>query len=282
MATTLSLPAPAKLNRFLFITGQRPDGYHELQTLFQFLDYSDQLHFQRRDDGQIHLHGEMSGVAHDDNLIVRAARLLQTDSASPFGADIRVDKVLPMGGGLGGGSSDAATTLLGLNQLWQTHISLERLAVLGLTLGADVPVFVHGRAAYAEGVGERFQPARPDTPWFLVVKPPVEVNTASVFQHPALTRDTPRRVIDAIQPTEWENDCEAVVFKQYPIIEKVFSWLLEYAPTRMTGTGSCLFARFDRQADAAATLAQLPPPWQGFIAKGMNRSPLHVRLAIPA
>ncbi|WKE64603.1 4-(cytidine 5'-diphospho)-2-C-methyl-D-erythritol kinase [Gallaecimonas kandeliae] len=282
MATTLSLPAPAKLNLFLFITGRRPDGYHELQTLFQFLDFGDELHFSPRADGQICLESKLEGVAAEDNLIVRAARLLQEKTGCPLGADISVDKRLPMGGGLGGGSSDAATALVGLNHLWGTGVSLEQLAQWGLALGADVPIFVRGRAAYAEGVGEIFTDAAPPESWYLVVRPPVSVNTGLVFQSPDLKRDSPKRLITAIEPTEWANDCEAAVFKHYPVIEKVFSWLLEYAPARMTGTGCCVFARFDSQVAATATQALLPPHWQGFVAKGVNRSPLHERLAVCA
>ena len=188
---TLILPAPAKLNLFLHITGRRADGYHELQTLFQFLDHGDTLGFRVREDGEIRLHGEIAGVPHDSNLIVRAARLLQQASATPLGADLWLDKRLPMGGGIGGGSSDAATTLLGLDHLWQLNLGLDRLAELGLRLGADVPVFVRGRAAFAEGVGERLTPLDLDEPWFLVAVPQVSVSTAEIFSAPELTRNTP-------------------------------------------------------------------------------------------
>ncbi|EKE70614.1 4-(cytidine 5'-diphospho)-2-C-methyl-D-erythritol kinase [Gallaecimonas xiamenensis] len=282
MATTLSLPAPAKLNLFLFITGRRPNGYHDLQTLFQFVDFGDELHFSPRSDGQIQLLTDFAGVPPEDNLIVKAARLLQQKTGCSQGADIRIDKRLPMGGGLGGGSSNAATTLVGLNRLWGTEVDLDTLARWGLTLGADVPIFVRGKAAYAEGVGEIFTDADPAQPWYLVVVPPASVNTGLVFQSPDLKRDTPVRPITAIQPSEWANDCEPTVFKHYPVIEKVFSWLLEYAPARMTGTGCCVFAQFDSQVAAVAAQALLPPQWQGFVAKGVNRSPLHERLAVCA
>ncbi|WP_341503414.1 4-(cytidine 5'-diphospho)-2-C-methyl-D-erythritol kinase [Gallaecimonas sp. GXIMD4217] len=278
MATPLILPAPAKLNLFLHINGRRADGYHELQTLFQFLDHGDELAFTARDDGAIRLLGPCEGVAHDDNLIVRAARALQQASGTSLGADIALTKRLPMGGGLGGGSSDAATTLVGLNRLWGTGLGEDALAELGLALGADVPVFVRGRAAFAEGVGERLTPVAPAEPWYLVVRPPVEVNTGVVFNAPELTRDTPKMPFAAIPVEKWKNDCEATVFLRYPLIEKVFGWLLEYAPARMTGTGSCVFARFDSQDSANQVLALLPEKWQGFVAKGVNLSPLHERL----
>lgn len=280
MATTLSLPAPAKLNLFLFITGRRPDGYHELQTLFQFVDFGDELHFTPRADGAIRLLTEFEGVPAESNLIVKAACLLKEKTGCPLGADIRIDKRLPMGGGLGGGSSNAATTLVGLNRLWGCDVSLDTLAQWGLTLGADVPIFVRGKAAFAEGVGEIFTDANPPESWYLVVVPPVSVNTGLVFQADDLKRDTPKRPIAEIQPADWANDCEPTVFKHYGVIEKVFSWLLEYAPARMTGTGCCVFARFDSQVAAVATQSLLPPQWQSFVAKGVNRSPLHERLAV--
>jgi len=188
---TLTLPAPAKLNLMLHILGRRADGYHELQTLFQFLDYGDELSFSLRDDGQIRLHTDLPGVGHDSNLIVRAARLLQHESGCTLGADIELTKRLPMGGGIGGGSSDAATTLVGLDHLWRLDLGEDRLAELGLALGADVPVFVRGHAAFAEGVGERLQPVDLEEPWFLVLAPQVSVSTAEIFADPELTRNYP-------------------------------------------------------------------------------------------
>ncbi|WP_115717879.1 4-(cytidine 5'-diphospho)-2-C-methyl-D-erythritol kinase [Gallaecimonas mangrovi] len=280
MATTLTLPAPAKLNLFLFINGRRQDGYHELQTLFQFVDFADQLHFTARSDDAICLLTEFDGVPAESNLIVKAARLLREKTGCQKGVDIRVDKRLPMGGGLGGGSSNAATTLVGLNRLWQTGVDIDTLAQWGLTLGADVPIFVRGKAAYAEGVGEIFTDAAPPEPWYLVVVPPVAVNTGLVFQADDLKRDTPKRPITSIKAADWANDCEATVFKHYSVIEKVFSWLVEYAPARMTGTGCCVFAEFNSHVAAVATQALLPPQWQSFVAKGVNRSPLHERLAV--
>ena len=259
MNAPLTLPAPAKLNRMLHIVGRRDDGYHALQTLFQFIDLSDQLTLTPRSDGEIHLVSEVSGVSHDDNLVVRAARLLQTHSDAPLGATLKIDKQLPMGGGLGGGSSNAATTLVGLNHLWQLNLPLGELAHLGLQLGADVPVFVHGHSAWAEGVGEQLTKVMLDTPWFVVIHPGISVSTPSVFQDPQLTRDShPITMARALQggAPEWRNDCEAVVKERYPPIAEALNWLEQHAPSRLTGTGACLFASFETQQAARAT-AQL-------------------------
>ncbi|MBU0852374.1 MAG: 4-(cytidine 5'-diphospho)-2-C-methyl-D-erythritol kinase, partial [Gammaproteobacteria bacterium] len=206
----LTLPAPAKLNLMLHILGRRADGYHELQTLFQFLDYGDELTFRPRADGQIRLHTDLPGVDHDSNLIVRAARLLQTHSGCAQGADIELSKHLPMGGGIGGGSSDAATTLLGLDHLWQTHLGEDTLAEIGLALGADVPVFVRGRAAFAEGVGERLQPVELNEPWYLIIAPQVSVSTAEIFSDPELTRNTPAITVRSLLAGGGHNDCQPV------------------------------------------------------------------------
>lgn len=278
---TLTLPAPAKLNRLLHILGRRPDGYHALQTLFQFLDHGDTLHFRRRDDGEIHLAPALPGVAAEENLIVRAARRLQADSGTRLGAEIRLDKRLPLGGGLGGGSSNAATALLGLDRLWELELPLERLAVLGLALGADVPVFVHGHAAWAEGVGERLTPVELDTPWFVVVHPGVTVATPAVFRAPQLTRDTPpitmARALQGGAPS-WRNDCEPTVRALYPAVAEALDWLGERAPTMLTGTGACVFARLSSEALAERLAAEVPDGWFAFTARGLNRSPLHAAL----
>ncbi|WP_111414623.1 4-(cytidine 5'-diphospho)-2-C-methyl-D-erythritol kinase [Billgrantia lactosivorans] len=277
----LALPAPAKLNRLLHITGRRDDGYHELQTLFQFLDHGDALHFRPRKDGEIRLTPGLPGVADGDNLIVRAARLLQEETGCRLGADIRLTKRLPMGGGLGGGSSDAATTLLGLDRLWQLGLPLARLAQLGLRLGADVPVFVHGHAAWAEGVGERLTPVALDTPWFLVVHPGIEVATAAVFGAAQLTRNTPpitmARALQGGAPS-WHNDCEPTVRSLYPQVAEALDWLGRRAPAMLTGTGACIFARLDAEATARRLLADLPGRYTAFIARGQNLSPLHAAL----
>ena len=271
-------PAPAKLNLFLHITARRADGMHELQTLFQFLDVGDSLYFDLREDGKLSLKGGVAGVADDDNLVMRAARRLQAETGSQLGADIRLEKHLPAGGGLGGGSSDAATTLVALNRLWQTGLSTEELARLGLTLGADVPIFVHGKAAWAEGVGEKFAEVSPAEPWYLVVVPDCEVSTAVVFSAPELTRDCQPITIRDFLPAQAENVCEAVVREYYPAVDKALNWLGQFAPAKMTGTGSCVFAAFENEAQPTEISRKIPGEWQGFVAKGCNRSPLLERL----
>ncbi|SDR70572.1 4-diphosphocytidyl-2-C-methyl-D-erythritol kinase [Halopseudomonas litoralis] len=276
--TTLSLPAPAKLNLFLHITGRRPDGYHLLQTLFQFLDHGDTLHFTPRNDGELQLLPDLPGVAAEDNLIMRAARLLQRASGTDQGADIRLDKHLPMGGGIGGGSSDAATTLVGLNHLWQTGLTLDQLAELGLQLGADVPVFVRGRAAWAEGVGEQLTPVELDEPWYLVVVPPCHVSTAEIFSDERLTRDTPAITLAAFREHGGRNDCLPVVVARYTEIRNTLILLNNFCEAKMTGTGSCLFGAFPNEREADKVRARLPATLQAFVAKGCNVSPLHALL----
>lgn len=279
-AAGFSLPAPAKLNLFLHITGRRPDGYHLLQTVFQFIEEADTLHFSLRDDGQITLSPELTGVPAEQNLIVRAARLLQAESACTQGADIRLEKRLPMGGGIGGGSSDAATALLGLNRLWNLQLDETRLATLGLKLGADVPVFVRGRAAFAEGVGEHLTPVEIPEPYYLVLTPKAHVSTAEVFNHADLTRSTPAITLAAFLRAapgqNLHNDCENVVRKQAPEVDKALSWLASHGPARMTGTGACCFLECADRESAVALLAQSPIP--GFVTRGRNRSPAHIAL----
>ncbi|ATM95654.1 4-diphosphocytidyl-2-C-methyl-D-erythritol kinase [Yersinia frederiksenii] len=274
-------PSPAKLNLFLYITGRRADGYHQLQTLFQFLDYSDELTIVPRDDDQIHLLTPIEGVENEQNLIVRAARLLQhhhkhSNAANvPRGADISIKKRLPMGGGLGGGSSNAATVLVALNILWQCGLSDEELATLGLTLGADVPVFVRGHAAFAEGIGEKLQPAEPAEKWYLVAHPGVSIPTPIIFADPELKRNTPIRPLAALLSTPYANDCEPIARKRFREVEQALSWLLEYAPSRLTGTGACVFAEFDTESSAREVLSIAPEWLHGFVARGVNVSPLH-------
>lgn len=274
----LILPAPAKLNLMLHILGRRPDGYHELQTLFQLLDHGDELGFSLREDGEIHLRTEVPGVPHDSNLIVRAARSLQQASGTRLGADIWLDKRLPMGGGIGGGSSDAATTLLGLDHLWRTHLGEERLAELGLALGADVPVFVRGRAAFAEGVGERLQPVTLEEPWFLVAVPQVFVSTAEVFTDPELTRNSAPINLRSLLEGGSRNDCQPVVEKRYPEVRNALMWLNKFTSARLTGTGACVFGSFPNRDDADKVARQLPATLPSFVAKGSNISMLHRRL----
>lgn len=276
--TTLILPAPAKLNLFLHITGRRSDGYHLLQTLFQFLDHGDTLHFTPRSDGQLRLLSALPGVEAEDNLILRAARILQQASGTSLGADIRLDKRLPMGGGLGGGSSDAATTLVGLDHLWQTALGEERLAELGLQLGADVPVFVRGRAAWAEGVGERLTPVEVDEPWYLVVVPACHVSTVEIFSDERLTRDTTPITLAAFREHGGRNDCLPVVTARYPEIRNTLILLNKFCEAKMTGTGSCLFGAFPNEREADKVRARLPATLQAFVAKGCNVSPLHALL----
>ena len=274
-------PSPAKLNLFLYITGRRADGYHTLQTLFQFLDYGDTISLEPRSDGEIHLLTPVDGVAHEDNLIVRAARLLMKTAAESgrlpagSGADIRIEKRLPMGGGLGGGSSNAATVLVALNNIWQCGLSLNELAALGLTLGADVPVFVRGHAAFAEGVGERLTPVELAEKWYLVVHPGVSISTPMIFNDPDLPRNTPKRSIETLLKCEFSNDCEVIARKRFREVDAALSWLLEYAPSRLTGTGACVFAEFDTESRARQVLEQAPEWFNGFVAKGVNLSPLH-------
>ncbi|HGK7398197.1 TPA: 4-(cytidine 5'-diphospho)-2-C-methyl-D-erythritol kinase [Citrobacter freundii] len=274
-------PSPAKLNLFLYITGQRADGYHSLQTLFQFLDYGDTIDIALRGDGEIRLLTPVEGVAHEDNLIVRAARLLMKVASESnrlpkgSGADISIDKRLPMGGGLGGGSSNAATVLVALNHLWQCGLSIDELAALGLTLGADVPVFVRGHAAFAEGVGEILTPVEPEEKWYLVAHPGVSILTPVIFNDPDLPRNTPKRSIKTLLKCEFGNDCEVIARKRFREVDAALSWLLEYAPSRLTGTGACVFAEFDTESRARQVLEQAPEWLKGFVAKGVNLSPLH-------
>ncbi|MEO3988397.1 4-(cytidine 5'-diphospho)-2-C-methyl-D-erythritol kinase [Pseudocitrobacter cyperus] len=274
-------PSPAKLNLFLYITGQRADGYHELQTLFQFLDYGDTLTIEPRQDGQLRLLTPVEGVPDEENLIVRAARLLMKTTAATHrlpegsGADISIEKRLPMGGGLGGGSSNAATVLVALNHLWQCGLSEDELASIGLTLGADVPVFVRGRAAFAEGVGEKLTPIDVAEKWYLVVHPGVSIPTPVIFKDPELPRNTPKRSIETLLKCEFGNDCEVIARKRFREVDDVLSWLLEYAPSRLTGTGACVFAEFDTELAARQVLEQAPEWFNGFVAKGVNLSPLH-------
>ena len=271
---TLVLPAPAKLNLFLHITGRRPDGYHNLQTLFQLLDVGDELHFSSNQTGAVTFTCSDPSIEGPTNLVVRAAHLLKPLAQSEAGVAIFLDKKTPMGGGLGGGSSDAATTLHALNQLWQLNLSTQALAELGLQLGADVPVFVHGHSAFAEGVGEHLQPVELPLHWYLVATPDVHVSTADVFRHPDLIRDSKPLNLQNLMSSPWRNDCQPLVEQLCPAVAITLRWLVEYAPSRMTGTGASVFAQFADEASARHALAQLPQNCRGFVAQGVNRSPL--------
>ena len=274
MTSSQAWPAPAKLNLMLRIVGRRADGYHLLQTVFQFIDLADRLYFDLRDDGGIVRRSDLPGVEAGDDLVVRAARLLQTTTGSPLGADIRVDKQIPMGGGLGGGSSDAATTLVALNHLWGCGMGFEELATLGLQLGADVPIFVHGRAAWAEGVGEQLTEIELPTPVYLLLAPAVHVDTGKVFQDPELTRNSDRITIRDFVAGEHANDCLAVVRKRYPEVAQAFDWLDKTLEARLTGTGACVFAECDAHAQAEALLRDRPDDVAGYVVQSSNRSAL--------
>ena len=276
--TTLSLPAPAKLNLWLHIIGRRDDGYHELETVFQFLDHADQLRFALRDDDQVRLQTDVPGVDHDSNLIVRAARQLQQQSGCIQGVDIWLEKLLPMGGGIGGGSSDAATTLLGLNHLWQLGWDLDRLAALGLSLGADVPVFVRGHAAFAQGVGEQLTPVDPVEPWYVVLVPQVSVSTAEIFSDPLLTRNSSPIKVRPVPKGNSRNDCLPVVARRYPEVRNALNLLGKFTEAKLTGTGSCVFGGFPSKAEADKVSALLTETLTGFVAKGSNVSMLHRKL----
>jgi 4-diphosphocytidyl-2-C-methyl-D-erythritol kinase len=277
-------PAPAKLNLFLHVTGRRPDGYHELQTLFQLIDLCDTVAIRVGDDGRIERPSGPVGVDPDSDLTVRAAKALQGATGCRMGASIRITKRIPMGGGLGGGSSDAATVLLALNHLWQCGLSVDELAGLGLPLGADVPVFVRGSSAWAEGVGERLEPVELPERWFVVIHPGVAVPTKDVFQSPELTRNTPVITIRAFFGPGGlagsRNDCEPVVRALYPEVADALSWLEKFAPARLTGTGSCIFAAFGSAIEAERVAARAPDRWRAFVARGLNVSPVHGRLRV--
>lgn len=274
MTDNLILPAPAKLNLFLHITGRRADGYHNLQTLFRMLNVGDELSFQADDSGEIRFSCSDVSISGDDNLVVRAAKLLQALAAEGAGARIHLNKRTPMGGGLGGGSSDAATTLHALNVLWQLQLSTQQLADIGLKLGADVPVFVHGQTAFAEGVGEKLQPVELADCWYLVVTPDAHVSTAAVFTHPDLIRNSKPLTLADLMTSPWRNDCQPLVERLCPQVAITLQWLVEYAPSRMTGTGASVFAEFADELSARRALADLPANCRGFVARGLNQSPL--------
>jgi 4-diphosphocytidyl-2-C-methyl-D-erythritol kinase len=271
-------PAPAKLNLFLHVTGRRPDGYHELQTLFQLIDLTDTIRIAVREDGRLERPVGASSVAAETDLTMRAARALQGASGCRLGASLQVIKRIPLGAGLGGGSSDAATTLLALNHLWQCRLSLDDLAAIGLPLGADVPVFIRGSSAWAEGVGEHLTPVELPEQWYVIIYPGVGVSTREVFQSPELTRNSPLITIRAFFESGGRNDCEPVVRARCQAVAEALEWLSRLTPARLTGTGSCVFGVCPTSAQAERIAAQVPDCWRSFVARGLNESPLHARL----
>jgi 4-diphosphocytidyl-2-C-methyl-D-erythritol kinase len=267
-------PAPAKLNLFLHVVGRRADGYHLLQTVFRFVDRCDLLRFSPRSDGDVVLATPLPGVPPESDLTVRAARLLQAETGCRDGVTIALEKHLPMGGGLGGGSSDAATTLLALNHLWRLGLPRKRLQDIGLALGADVPVFVYGRNTFAEGVGEAFTPVALPPAWYVVLEPPVQVPTVAIFGSPALSRDTPAIVAANWRPGVGGNDLEPVAASLYPEVAAYIDWLSAFAHARMSGSGACVFAEFAERRAAETVLAQLPEGMRGWLAAGLGEHPL--------
>jgi 4-diphosphocytidyl-2-C-methyl-D-erythritol kinase len=271
----LTCPAPAKLNLFLHVTGRRDDGYHLLQTLFRFIDLNDTLHFKLRQDGEVHRTNEIADVPEAQDLCVRAAKLLQAETGCALGVDITLDKVIPMGGGLGGGSSDAATTLIALNRLWALNLPRHRLMQLGLQLGADVPVFVFGENAFAEGVGEELKACELPESWYVVLFPPVHVPTAKIFTHPELTRDSVPCIMRTLLKQQRRNDLQTVVCKLYPEVSRYIAVLNQFGNALMTGSGACVFAEFATREQALAAMQQLPVKMRSILAQGLSKHPLH-------
>lgn len=276
-----TFPAPAKLNLFLHVVGRRQDGYHLLQTVFRFLDFSDQLSFAVRPDGIVRLHNPIAGVPEEKDLCVRAAKLLQQKTGTTQGVDVFMQKQIPMGGGLGGGSSDAATTLLALNHLWKVNLNPEQLLELGLQLGADVPVFIFGQNAFAEGVGEKLAAIELPPAWYLVLVPPAQVSTAEIFTSKELTRNTIPITIPPFSVWQGHNDLELVVCRAYPEVARCLEWLKRLENTTiaaMSGSGACVFAEFATERAARAAFEQIPDDMKGFVAKGLDCHPMHKTL----
>ncbi|MGQ0587746.1 MAG: 4-(cytidine 5'-diphospho)-2-C-methyl-D-erythritol kinase [Gammaproteobacteria bacterium] len=270
-------PAPAKLNLFLHVTGRRPDGYHELQTVFQVLDYGDELRFTPRDDGELNRIGKVDGVPAGQDLCLRAARTLRERTGCALGCDIRLDKRIPLGGGLGGGSSDAATTLVALNRLWDLKLDEAQLVEIGVGLGADVPVFIHGTAAWAEGIGEKLTPVAPREDWYLVVTPPCAVDTREMYNDPLLPRATERVHWADFMVGRTGNDFEAVVRRRHPEVAQALDWAARYGRARLSGSGASVFVAYDGREAAESIRTQVPAGWRSFVAKGLNQSPLKAR-----
>ncbi|WP_094752198.1 4-(cytidine 5'-diphospho)-2-C-methyl-D-erythritol kinase [Psychromonas sp. CD1] len=272
--TTIHWPSPAKLNLFLYINQQRDDGYHELQTLFQFIDHCDSLTIKPNLSGIVTLSTTLENLPQEDNLIYKAAILLKEYAPKNYGVHIDLIKKIPLGGGLGGGSSNAATTLIALNYHWELNLSKKELADIGLSLGADVPIFIHGKAAIAEGVGEKLVDVYPVENYYLVAMPDCHVSTTTIFKHPDLPRQRKKQPLTLLMSQNWHNDCESCVKNNYPMVAKVIHWLIEYAPTRLTGTGACVFSTFATALDARFIQKKTPKWLNTFVCKGLNRSPL--------
>lgn len=277
-ASKLSILSPGKLNLFLHINGQLPNGYHELQSVFQFFDHGDDMEFELNDTNSVNFSCNIDELSGNDNLIVKAAKALLNKSQELHGVNIHLHKRLPTGGGVGGGSSNAATTLLALNKLWELNLSIDELANIGLTLGADVPVFVRGYCAFAEGVGEKLTPYNAEEKWYLIAHPGCHISTQKIFTHPDLPRNTPKLNIEQLDHAHLHNDCEALVKKEYSEVAITLRWLVEYAPAKMTGTGACCFAEFDTESSALEAMKSKPDFVTCFVAKGLNRSPVHTAL----
>ena len=276
---SLGWPAPAKLNLFLHITGQRQDGYHLLQTVFQFIQLIDVIDFTILESGLVRRSSTSLKIDECDDLVIKAAQKIKKRSGSKLGVDISVKKNIPIGGGLGGGSSDAATTLVALNELWQTGLSIDELSEIGLSLGADIPFFINGNAAWAEGVGDKLTPIDLDECFYLVIYPNCGISTEAVFEASDLTRNTPRITIRDFHEGNVKNDCESHVRNHYSNVAEALDWLDGYAPSKLTGTGACLFARFSDEKKANEVKSKLPKKWQGFVVKGINKYPLLEKLA---
>jgi 4-diphosphocytidyl-2-C-methyl-D-erythritol kinase len=277
----IELLSPCKINLFLHINGRRDDGYHELQTIFQLLNYGDSMHFKARADGEVTISPDFADIPLETNLIWRAAQLLKQTSNCPLGAAITINKRIPMGGGLGGGSSNAATTLLALNRLWKLNLSTDKLAALGKTLGADVPVFVSGHSAFAEGIGDQLTPINLPENWYLIISPGCSVNTAKIFSDKRLTRNTSKlKIAPALEGygSSLRNDCEPLVRSMFDPVDQAINWLNKFSKAMLTGTGACVFAKFESMTKANEVLNQLPEQFKGFVAQGINQSPVHIEL----
>lgn len=274
--TWTTWPAPAKLNLFLHIVGRRADGYHLLQTVFQLLDWGDSIRLRQRDDGRIVRVGGLQGVSEENDLCLRAARALAEYAEAEFGVDIELDKRIPYGGGLGGGSSDAATVLVALNELWECGLSADQLAEIGLRLGADVPLFVRGHSAWAEGVGERLTPMELPQRHYVIVDPHVHVPTTALFQVPELTRNTqPMTISGFLERMDTANAFAPVVRARFPQVAAALDWLGSYGDARLSGSGGCVFVAVESERDAENIVRRCPAQFRAWIALGVNRSPLH-------